>query len=367
MEYNSNLQTSSIQFQTDQVKMNILYSVLDVKNIQYDTGNPRIRKALEKHGDDVNAEKINFALRTSDDGDKSGTPSFERLKESIRANKGILSPIVVTKSDGEYVCIDGNTRLAIYRDFRENGMGGSWDKIPCIIQSDDDKYIKDRIRLQAHLVGPREWPAYEKARYLADLRNNEYMSWDDLVAMGGGSAKTIRNAINAYHDMEKHYRDRLESDGDFDMSRFSGFVEFHKNPKIEQAIYEANFGKDDFADWIAVGNKGDRKIEKLADVRKLPHVLRDKHAKSIFLKGKKDSITDASDALRPSSSLSQESIEDASIHDLVKQLSHKLSKMPYREYKSLLDETNSDSMALRDDLRDLGIEISELLNLKSQD
>lgn len=339
---------------------------LDVSSIEYDTDNPRIREALEKHGDNVNAERIYFALRTSDDGASSGGPSFERLKESIRVNKRILSPIVVVESTGQYVCIDGNTRLAIYKEFIGDGVVGNWNTIPCMIQNDNDEFTKDCIRLQAHLVGPRQWPAYEKARYLADLRNAEYMSWKDLVAMGGGSEKNIKNAINAYCTMKTHYRDRLESDDAFDPTRFSGFVEFHKNPKIEQAIYEAGFNKDDFADWIAIGQNGGKKIERLEDVRQLPHVLKNPQAKAIFLKGKKNSITQAVDALRVPNDRTPNKLEDVSIRDLVQMLNNKISKMPYEEFKALKDGTNSESIMLEKDLHDLVTEVSTLLNLKEQ-
>ena len=341
------------------------YELLDVDSIQFDTGNPRIRKSIEKYGKNVTAETIYFALRTSDDGASSGVPSFERLKKSIRTTKGILSPIVVIKATSGYVCIDGNTRLAIYGDFMSEGMRGNWDKIPCIIQSNNDEYAKDCIRLQAHLVGPRQWPAYEKARYLAQLRNTEYMSWQDLVAMGGGSEKEIKNAISGYHDMEQHYRDRLESDEDFDITRYSGFVEFHKNPKIEQAVYEAGFKKDDFSDWIAIGSdSGDRKIERLADVRQLPHVLANQKAKDIFLRGGKDSIADAVKALDVPSADKTKTLENASVHDLVLMLNLRLAKMPYDEYKALENDADPASVSLKEKLEELATDIFQMLKLE---
>ena len=344
------------------------YGLLDVGSIQFDTGNPRIRKSIEKHGRNITAERIYFALRTSEDGTSSGVPSFERLKEAIRTTKGISSPIIVIKAISGYVCIDGNTRLAIYRDFMSEGMTGNWDKIPCIIQSNNDEFAKDCIRLQAHLIGPRQWPAYEKARYLAQLRNTEYMSWQNLVAMGGGSEKAIKNAISGYHDMEQHYHNRLASDEDFDITRFSGFLEFHKNPKIEQAVYEAGFKKDDFADWIAIGSdNGDRKIERLEDVRKLPHVLANQKAKDIFIRGGKNSITNAFKALDvPSADNADktETLENASMQDLVLMLSLRLAKMPYDEYKALENDADPESVSLKERLEELATDIFQMLKLE---
>ena len=337
--------------------MSSQYELLDVNSIQFDTGNPRIRKSIEKYGKNVTAEIIYFALRTSDDGESSGVPSFERLKKAIRTTKGILSPIVVIKATSGYMCIDGNTRLAIYKDFRSDGVTGNWDKIPCIIQSNNDEFAKDCIRLQAHLVGPRQWPAYEKARYLAQLRNAEYMSWQDLVGMGGGSEKEIKNAISAYHFMEQHYRNRVESDEDFDITRYSGFLEFYKNPKIEQAVYEAGFRKDDFADWVAIGSdSGDRKIERLRDVRRLHHVLANQSAKDTFMKGGKNSIVEAIRALdvpSPDNADKTKTLEKASLHDLVLTLTLRLAKMPYDEYKALENDADPTSVSLKEHLEEL--------------
>lgn len=81
------------------------YALLNVDDIQFDTDNPRIRKSVEKHGKDVTADIINFALRTSDDGTSSGVPSFERLKKSILTNQSILSPIVVINKEKAIVSL----------------------------------------------------------------------------------------------------------------------------------------------------------------------------------------------------------------------------------------------------------------------
>lgn len=344
------------------------YALLDVDDIQFDTDNPRIRKSIEKHGKNVTADVINFALRTSDDGTSSGVPSFERLKKSILTNQSILSPIVVINATSGYVCIDGNTRLAIYRDFKNEGVTGNWDKIPCIIQSRSDEFARDCIRLQAHLVGPRQWPAYEKARYLAQLRNTDYMSWQDLVDMGGRSEKEIKNSINAYHYMEQHYRNRLESDDDFDITRFSGFEEFYKNPKVEQAVYEAGFTKNDFADWIAIGtDNGDRKIERLQDIRQLPVVLANQNARDIFIKGGKNSIIDAVKALDvPSADDADKTktLGNASLHDLVLTLTYRLAKMPYEEYRALEDDEDPATISLKEKLEELATEIFQMLKLE---
>lgn len=73
-----------------------IHSMLKVEEITYDQENPRIKKALEKYGDQINAERIYFALRSANGG-SAGVPSYDRLKDSIQTHGGIVFPITVIK------------------------------------------------------------------------------------------------------------------------------------------------------------------------------------------------------------------------------------------------------------------------------
>lgn len=59
------------------------HQVLSVHSVDYDTDNPRIKKALEKYGDKINADRIYFALRSATDG-AQGASSYTSLRDSIR-------------------------------------------------------------------------------------------------------------------------------------------------------------------------------------------------------------------------------------------------------------------------------------------
>ena len=88
----------------------------------------------------------------------------------------------------------------------------------------DEKDI-DAIRLQAHLVGPRQWDPYSKAKYLNYLSNSEHLTTDQIIDFCGGQKSEVHRFIDAYNDMEDHYRPLLASDDQFDPTRFSAFVE----------------------------------------------------------------------------------------------------------------------------------------------
>ena len=68
-------------------------------------------------------------------------------------------------------------------------MPGNWETIKSIVYENVNEEKMDSIRLQAHLVGPREWDAYSKAKYLNYLVNVKYMQMTSLIVYCGGPSK----------------------------------------------------------------------------------------------------------------------------------------------------------------------------------
>lgn len=134
---------------------------LSIDEIELDKSNPRIANYLDLYDEsELTSETMALLLGSTSDACAS-------LRESIKENKGIVHPIIVNHfNDGRYVVIEGNTRLQIYRDFRKKGVPGNWETIKSIVYENVNEEKMDSIRLQAHLVGPREWDAYSKAKYL---------------------------------------------------------------------------------------------------------------------------------------------------------------------------------------------------------
>ena len=148
------------------------YIELPVDKIELDKSNPRIARGVAYYGENITSETMALLLGSTSEACAS-------LRESIRENGGIIHPIVVNKhTDGSYVVIEGNTRLQIYKDFIKNGVPGDWTKIRAIVYDNLDNDRMHAIRLQAHLIGPREWDPYSKALYLHHLANVEHMYAD---------------------------------------------------------------------------------------------------------------------------------------------------------------------------------------------
>jgi len=323
---------------------------LGIYDVQYDDENPRIKGALEKYGKNISAERIHFALQNSSEEQTSS--SFHHLKMSIKAINGISERIKVAERDGKHVCIDGNTRLAIYRDFAKRDEHGSWDKIPCLVLRDVSQLDIEKIRVTAHLLGSRPWPAYEKAKYLDYLRFKKYMDYDELIALCGGSRTDIERQIRAFEDMNEYYRDKVD-DADFKIDRFSGFVELQKQG-IKEAIFQAGFTLEDFGNWIHRGN-----IKALADVRRLPKVLRDSEARKVLDTGGINSIKDAErlvDEKNRTFSDATEKIVDAGMETLAYELNKKLASLTLDELNNLKED---ETLSIFEELYE---RLSEVLN-----
>ena len=202
-----------------------------------------------------------------------------------------------------------------------------------------------------------EWPAYEKARYLHYLRNQQFMDFSEMVALCGGNKRDIERQIDAYHDMNDYYRDVVD-DTAFHIDRFSGFVELQK-PGIKNAIFDADLELKDFGEWIRDGN-----IYRLADVRRLPKVLADDEAREIFLGGGPRSIEKAVKRLEQKGDPvppEKITLEAASLPHLVQVLARRLNDLPYSDVRALKNREAPDAADQLRALEDLSEQLQGFL------
>jgi hypothetical protein len=309
---------------------------LPIDALELDTQNPRIRKWLEHHGGPITFEQMLLALGAgSGDLESGSTVTFQSLKDSIRAQGGIINPIIVLRlPDRKYRVIEGNTRVAIYRSFREDGVQGDWDTIPAIVHESLASIDIDAIRLQCHIVGPRPWDPYSKAKYLNHLLNVENVPLTKIVELCGGRKKEIVEYIEAYHDMEKFYRPVLESDSDFDPTRFSAFVELQK-AGVKQSIYDAGFDLKSFAEWIR-----DWKVDPLNTVRAIPRILKNPQAKTKFL------AVGAREAIKILEVPAPPALANVPVEQLLRTLIDRLNLIPFPDVKAMRGDPGSQKAQL---------------------
>ncbi len=336
---------------------------ININDIDFDKENPRIKKSLEKYKDDVDETRIFFALKSASSNGNDAASSFKALEDSIIASGGAQQEIVVIKKNGRYTCIDGNTRLAIYKTLLKNQAKGSWTHIKAKILINWEQEDLEKVRITAHLVGARDWPAYEKARYLHQLRYEKLLDYDQIIQLAGGNSRDIQQRIDAYENMNEHYRDKVSDDA-FKIERFSGFVELQK-AGIKDSIFDAGLTLDNFGEWIRDG-----KIYKMADVRQLPKVLRNDETKKIFLEGGPKSINSAIETInhkeREKLKKSHTTLESATIYQLTDVLIQKIGNLPFDQVSLLRDRQNKDSNEKIRLLETLSLKLQELINNVSE-
>ena len=304
------------------------FAMLPVETLVLDTSNPRVARYIEMYGGEVTDEQMSLALGAANYDQGQSTTTFQSLRASIRTHGGLIHPILVNReTENRIVVIEGNTRALIYRQFRSGDDSGTWDQIPAIVYDQLDATDIDAIRLQAHLVGPREWDPYSKAKYLDYLSNSEHLTTDQIIDFCGGQRTDVHRFIDAYNDMETYYRPLLASDDQFDPTRFSAFVEMQA-PRVQEALLTSGYTKTDFARWV-----NDHILYPLDRVRRLPAILANPQARSVFLT---DGAREAEKVLGSPSTV--EALEDATLTQLANALLNRIDKMSYTDLRRLRED-----------------------------
>ena len=174
---------------------------INTENILLDEENPRISFYKDTQPTDVLSQKeIAYALINKN------PDAFNKLKESIESNRGLLHPIwVVQNNVDKYRVIEGNTRLLIYRHLNEKYLNDTtYKNIPCwVLPATVKEEQMNFLRLEAHLRGTTDWDTYEKARYLYKLNYDEGYSVQRLERLTKMNKNEIENHIKAFKDMEE--------------------------------------------------------------------------------------------------------------------------------------------------------------------
>lgn len=323
---------------------------LPIDSIKLDEENPRIKQCLENYTT-VTPEAIALALWDSGDGDAA--TSYRVLRDSIKDSGGIIHPIIVNHEDnGDYVAIEGNTRLQIYKDFVQKNVPGEWSQITALVYEGLTKVEKHSIRLQSHLVGPRDWDPYSKAKYLYQLSEIEMLPMNSIVNMCGGNKNEITKAIDAYKYMKMYYEPYAKSRGlEPDTRDYSKFRE-HENARIKSAIQHKGYPENQFAKWVV-----DENIDKAQSVRLIPAIMRNKEALDTFLKG---NLTEAETVLR-AAELSNADLSQYPYEVLSSELFKQLMTLPATEVDELAN--NPDKAMKRDSLERLKSKLDFIINM----
>ena len=81
--------------------------LLNQQELDFYESNPRVYSILRENGTTPTQHDIEEKLITMD--------HVKQLRLSIEQNGGLIDPLIVVKRNGDYVVLEGNSRLAAYR------------------------------------------------------------------------------------------------------------------------------------------------------------------------------------------------------------------------------------------------------------
>lgn len=123
----------------------------------------------------------------------------KQLKESIKSNGGLIDPVIVR--DGDFVVLEGNSRLAAYR-LLANIDPIQWGMIKCILlPSDIDDSLIFQLLGQYHIIGRKDWSPFEQAGYLYRRRKESKMPIEQMAADLGMTKGVAQKYIEVYQFM----------------------------------------------------------------------------------------------------------------------------------------------------------------------
>lgn len=264
---------------------------INIYDIYLDQENPRIAFYKDAHptGELTQAD-IEYALVAK------STQDFNKLKESIESNRGVLHPIwVIPAGKDRYRVLEGNTRLVIYRKLNDKYLNDkTYQKIPCWVLPPNIKVDQmSFIRLEAHLRGTTDWDTYEKAKYLYKLNEEEGYSIPALERLTKLSRSEIESSIKAFMDMEKQYLPKYGKDPS-EVYKFSYFVEYEKNRKLRDTMRKSGLDISNFCKWV-----GEGKVFRAMDVRELPELIESEEVRKVFIEKGYDLAMEKLSVIKP--------------------------------------------------------------------
>ena len=228
--------------------------------LRLDPENPRIGFSMRQLAEHERNEGACTLLLTSQE-------DTEALCRSIIASHGVQEPIYL-RADGRVA--EGNRRVVALRSAQEQFPDDpGYSKIPAwlIPESTPERVIQDLLN-EVHLGSVRGWAPYERALQMRGLVNSGLIE-EEIAERYRMEPREVRQQIAAVDFMDQLYFPiTADPDNPEHRSKFSYFLEFYKNGKIQNHIESIPDLQQKFATWVKDG-----RIDTGVRVRRLPRVL----------------------------------------------------------------------------------------------
>lgn len=235
----------------------VKHSMMAQADLRFYPENPRIYSLVFNGGAPPSQEEIQKKLGALD--------HVKQLVQSIRANGGLLDPLIVR--EGDNVVLEGNSRLAAYR-LLFAGDPIRWGKVKCVLlPSDISEDFVFALLGEYHIISRKDWAPYEQAGFLWRRNKKQDVPAEKIAKEMGLPVRTIHHLVEVYSFMVEHNQN--------DPQRWSHYDEYLKSRPIKQ-VREVMPQFDD----VIVAKIDSGEIVRAADVR-------DKVAKIASVKGKR--------------------------------------------------------------------------------
>lgn len=226
--------------------------------LKFYSENPRIYTILQDLGESPTQEEIERQMKSHD--------HVKTLKDSIKANGGLLEPIIVRRN----VVLEGNSRLAAYRILASEDPI-KWGKIKCNVLPDDtsDDVVTSLLGT-LHLVGKTPWSPYEQAGFLVRRIEKSRKPIDAIAQELGIRVSDAKLSIEVYKEM-------MAAD-DMNPTKWSYYFELLKNRDIRK--YDENNPTMEFKQKLIEKIKNDE-VDRAADMRKYAILAKSKGENSV--------------------------------------------------------------------------------------
>lgn len=235
---------------------------LNQVDLKFYPENPRVYSILNIDGVEPSQDEIEEYMCAQD--------HVKQLKESIKSNGGLIDPVIVR--DGDFVVLEGNSRLAAYRILnREDPV--QWGKIKCkVLPADINDSAVFALLGQYHIIGRKDWDPFEQANYLYRRLQQTKLPIDFMADELGISRQKANNMVRVIEFMIAH--------DDLNKRHWSHYEEYLKNAGIKK--YRET--DPDIDDTISEQIKNE--TVQAADMRKLGEIAKvgDKQSKKVMKK-----------------------------------------------------------------------------------
>lgn len=264
----------------DDEEITLRIEEVSISELALDSDNPRIYSGqleAELEGEDFeNGDIEDYIIENSD---------VSELADDIINNGGLVNSIYV---DSDYKVLEGNRRTVALRMVKrriENGEVSSPEMAEYIsrvpVRVFPDGVTEEQISIflgREHITGKRDWPAFEKAKFIYDLYQ-EKGTYEKVAEDIGYSKDTIASYVKSY-ELAQVYINEYGKDENFVFDHFHSAISYRYDLK-EVVDITSDWGQKEFCSWVYNGY-----FHNTYDVRKVPKVFDNDVTTKLWNEGK---------------------------------------------------------------------------------